>query len=412
MQCPKCQRHNQDDSRFCAGCGQELATPPPPPPPLPRPAAPEAARTLTREPAASRWAAGQTLAGKYTILGELGRGGMGEVYLAEDTSLDRKVALKFLPEATYRDPTMRARFVREAKAAAALNHPYICSIHEVGEVEDKLFFAMELRRGEDPARPDPSGSSAAGPGPPGRRRDRRGYSGGPREGSHPPGHQAREHHADARGPRQGDGLRPGQAFRDVRRGHDGGRPAGDGDRGRPDARDAGLHVAGAAARPGRSTRARTSSRSASSSTRCSTGRHPFKKETGMTTASAILGEEPQPIAGVIEGVPEGFSGSSGGCWPRSPAERYASMAEVLRRPEADRRRGDRGEGQARSSPCGWRRPPWSWPGRSSARPGWPRPSSSRRRPRRWPSRRATGCWSRTSRTSRERRCSTPASRPR
>ena len=73
---------------------------------------------------------------------------MGEVYLAEDASLDRKVAIKLLPEEMYQDPTARSRFIREAKAAAALDHPYICSIHEVGETENRLFFAMEYVPGK------------------------------------------------------------------------------------------------------------------------------------------------------------------------------------------------------------------------------------------------------------------------
>jgi len=92
-------------------------------------------------------ATGTIFAGKYKILGELGRGGMGEVYLAEDATLARKVALKFLPEDMYKDPAARSRFQREAKAAAALDHPYICSIHEVGESEDKLFLPWNMSRG-------------------------------------------------------------------------------------------------------------------------------------------------------------------------------------------------------------------------------------------------------------------------
>ncbi len=84
----------------------------------------------------------------YTVLGQLGRGGMGEVCLAHDTSLDRKVALKFLPEATREDTVARRRLLEEAKAAAAIDHPYVCKIYEIGEAEGKVFIAMEYIEGE------------------------------------------------------------------------------------------------------------------------------------------------------------------------------------------------------------------------------------------------------------------------
>jgi len=86
--------------------------------------------------------------GSYNILSLLGRGGMGEVYLAQDSKLDRKVALKFLPEELEQDSTARKRFLREAKSAAALDHPFICHIHEVGEAEGKSFISMEYIQGE------------------------------------------------------------------------------------------------------------------------------------------------------------------------------------------------------------------------------------------------------------------------
>lgn len=73
---------------------------------------------------------------------------MGEVYLAEDTKLDRKVALKFLPEEMQRDETARKRFLREAKSAAALDHPYVCNIFEIGEAEGKDFISMEYVQGK------------------------------------------------------------------------------------------------------------------------------------------------------------------------------------------------------------------------------------------------------------------------
>ena len=84
----------------------------------------------------------------YRITEKLGEGGMGEVYLAEDTSLRRKVALKFLPAYLENDETARLRFIREARSAAAIDHPYICKIYEVGQVENKHFIVMEYVEGQ------------------------------------------------------------------------------------------------------------------------------------------------------------------------------------------------------------------------------------------------------------------------
>src|SRR5689334_10848272 len=80
----------------------------------------------------------------YKIHSRIGAGGMGEVYLATDTLLDRKVALKILPADVASNPQRVRRFLQEAKAASALNHPHIITIHEVGEFDSTYFIATEF----------------------------------------------------------------------------------------------------------------------------------------------------------------------------------------------------------------------------------------------------------------------------
>src|SRR5438128_108746 len=86
--------------------------------------------------------------GRYEIRSKIGAGGMGEVYLAEDTQLGRRVAIKLLPPATISDDHARKRLIREARTAATLDHPNICSVYEVGEANGRSFIAMQYVEGE------------------------------------------------------------------------------------------------------------------------------------------------------------------------------------------------------------------------------------------------------------------------
>jgi serine/threonine protein kinase len=88
------------------------------------------------------------LLGRYRLGPRLGAGGMGEVFRARDEQLDRDVAIKMLPPGSFDDPEARARLVREARAAAALNHPNVCTVYEVADAGGRQFIAMELVEGQ------------------------------------------------------------------------------------------------------------------------------------------------------------------------------------------------------------------------------------------------------------------------
>src|SRR6478736_2500067 len=89
-----------------------------------------------------------TRLGAYEILSLLGAGGMGEVYRARDTRLDRTVAIKVMPRELAVDPQFRARFDREAQAISQLQHPHICTLYDIGEVDGTAFLVMELLEGQ------------------------------------------------------------------------------------------------------------------------------------------------------------------------------------------------------------------------------------------------------------------------
>src|SRR6266498_1723611 len=89
-----------------------------------------------------------TRLGPYEIVAAIGAGGMGEVYKARDTRLDRTVAIKILPQALAADPQFRDRFDREARTISQLDHPHICALYDVGEHDGTSFLVMQYLEGE------------------------------------------------------------------------------------------------------------------------------------------------------------------------------------------------------------------------------------------------------------------------
>ena len=136
--CPKCHSENTDTARFCSNCATSFGRV--------RKAGPALTKTL--EIPADDLAPGTVIGTEYEIIEKLGRGGMGEVYRALDRHLDRQVAIKVLPEEFSSNPERLARFEREAKLLAALNHPNIAAVHELEESGGRRFLVLEMVEGE------------------------------------------------------------------------------------------------------------------------------------------------------------------------------------------------------------------------------------------------------------------------
>ena len=159
MNCPSCGRQTPDNSRFCVHCGAELAGDLASAPTqaadevATRLASPSPAGDSGSTPPASgvhgRFLPGTLLANRYRVVGLLGKGGMGEVYRADDLKLGESVALKFLPVGLAHDPQRLAYFHTEVRLSRQVTHPNVCRVHDIGEVDGHPFLSMEYIDGED-----------------------------------------------------------------------------------------------------------------------------------------------------------------------------------------------------------------------------------------------------------------------
>src|ERR1017187_4287325 len=157
-ECPSCASQIAENSRFCSTCGQNVeadifatrtvaAS---------NPATPRSGSGSSRlgtssssSHAETRFVPGTLLAARHRIVSLLGKGGMGEVYRADDLTLEQPVALKFLPEGALSNPNALARFRNEVRVARQVSHPNVCRVYDVGEIDGHVFLSMEYVDGED-----------------------------------------------------------------------------------------------------------------------------------------------------------------------------------------------------------------------------------------------------------------------
>src|SRR2546422_4104481 len=150
LHCSHCATELAESARFCSSCGAPTSSLSQMPTAPPSPAA-GAGRAGPATPVGQGrgFAPGVVLAGRFRIIGLLGRGGMGEVYRADDLKLGQPVALKFLPGALAGDAVLLERFHGEARNARQVSHPNVCRVYDIGEVDGQHFLSMEYVDGED-----------------------------------------------------------------------------------------------------------------------------------------------------------------------------------------------------------------------------------------------------------------------
>jgi serine/threonine-protein kinase len=307
MECPKCHSKTHDDSRFCRICGEQL---------LPGDET-SLVDTESLEQSTRAQVVGDLFAGRYKLLEQIGKGGMGVVYKAHDTKLKRNVALKFLPSEFTRDAEAKERFIHEAQTASSLDHPNICTIHEIHEAPGgQLFISMACYEGETV-------------------RDK--IKRGPLEIDE----------ALRIAGQVADGLeethKKGIVHRDIKPGNiivkTGGaakimdfglaKLAGERDLTKTGTTVGTVAYMSPEQAQGREVDHRTDIWSLGVVLhQMVTGEQPFKGEKAQAIIYSILNEEPEPVTGLKEGIPAGVEEVVTRCLQKDPAERYQSVADI------------------------------------------------------------------------------------